>query len=144
MRMTWLLVLAGVTLGLLRPVPAGAIGFIDSPTVYCRKVKSNDCLINVGYASVGAAPNHVVDMWVFVDNALVFHANGFFQTSMYVDNSFFGEGFPVKCGNPGATPPPSGVSFPVTYGSSYPVTIRARDTAGQNAANFATVVCPAK
>lgn len=123
---------------------AQAIGFIDSPNAYCRQVKGDRCVINWGYLAVDASPNYMVDLWVFLGDRLVHHTSGFFQTSMYVDNSFFGEGFFVKCGTAGTTPVSNPPSWPLSYGNSYPYTIRARDSAGLSSANFGTVVCPPK
>ena len=83
------------------PTRAEAISFIDSPTAHCRKVKGNQCVIGWQHISVDAAPNYMTDVWVFVEEKLVFHGSGFFQTSMFVGNDLLGDGVPVKCGAPG-------------------------------------------
>ena len=122
---------------------ASAIGFIDSPSAACRKVgKGNDCVITWYYMSVGASPNYIIDAWFLIDGALVSKVGGFFQQSMYLPAEQLQ--FPVKCGGAGGTPLPEPTPFLNTppYGRSYAWTIRARDSAGLQSANYGTVVCP--
>jgi hypothetical protein len=116
-----------------------------APTAYCRKVKKNQCVISWGQISVSADPNYIIDLWVFLEDELVFHASGFFQTSMTVGHDFLGEGIPVKCGRSGSTPlPDPPPDFDLSYGSRYDYTIRASDSAGLKSANYGSVVCPPK
>ena len=139
------IVLATVAVVTLAPGAAHPIGFIDSPAPTCRRVKDNDCRINWQYLAVDASPNYMIDLWVFIDDALVAKTSGFFQTSLYVDNAHLGDGFPVRCGPADTTPAPVPTpSFALHYGKSYRYTIRARDSANLYSANYGTVVCPPK
>lgn len=123
---------------------AAAIGFIESPSASCRKIKGDECAISFYYLSVNASPNYMIWMRVRLGNQLVFHAQGFFQTSMYVPGEQIGE-IKVKCGKPGTTPDPKPSPNPATlYGNSYSYTVDARDSAGLSSANYGTVLCPPK
>jgi hypothetical protein len=135
--------LGAVVLGLLSATPARAIGFIDSPTAYCRKLKGGTCVINWYYISVNASPNYLIELWVYVEDRMVYHANGFFQTSLYIPGSdAFGEGIPVKCGSAGENTDESDPANPILYGISYDYTIRAKDSADLKSANYGKVICP--
>jgi hypothetical protein len=139
-RSLFLLGIGVATLGSAGPVQA--ISFIESPTAYCRRIAANQCVINWGYMSVSASPNYIVGLWIFVREKLVYHANGFFQQSMYIDNRFLGDGIPVNCGAAGATPPPDPNPIGITYGNSYSWRVNAEDSGGLRSANYGTVVCP--
>ncbi|MCA9971665.1 MAG: hypothetical protein KC425_15680 [Anaerolineales bacterium] len=115
------------------------ISFIDSPSATCYQPDParNACLINWYYLSVSASPNYMIAMTVTL-NAVghVARTGGFFQTSMYVPYSMFGDGFQVACGAPGAGGKPN-------LGNAYAYTIRAIDSANLKSANYGTVYCPA-
>jgi hypothetical protein len=130
-------------------VPAGSgspqspsepnIGFIDSPTAVCYQPNHNQnvCYINWYYMSVSASPNYVITMTATLNTyGPVAHAQGFFQTSMYLPYNMLGDGFRVACGALGSGGNPS-------LGAAYAYTIRARDSAGLGSANYGTVYCPA-
>ena len=144
--------LAVSVLLLIGNTSAHAIGFIDSPSASCRKIRGNECAISWYYLAVNAAPNYVISMRIQLQlgtddpQTVVHHTQGFFQTSMYLPYDMIGE-FPVPCGRPGSSadpmPQPS-PAVPIPYGNSYAYTIRARDSANLSSANFGTVVCPAK
>ncbi len=124
---------------------AHAIGFIDSPGASCRKIKGDVCAIRWSYLSVSGAPNYILWMRVRLGDKLVFHAQGFFQTSMFIPGEQIGDSILVKCGKPGTTPDPKPSAAPPTlYGNSYAYTIDARDSAGLTTANFGNVLCPPK
>jgi len=116
-----------------------AIGFIDSPSVVCYQPTpgGNTCKINWYYLYVDASPNYMITMTVFL-NAVgpIAHTQGFFQTSMYVPYNMLGDGFEVPCGALGAGGNPE-------LGNAYAYTIRARDSAGLQSANYGTAYCPA-
>lgn len=123
---------------------AHAIGFIESPTASCRKIKGDVCAIRWYYLSVNAAPNYMLWMRVRLGDKVVFHANGFFQTSMFVPGEQIGETI-VKCGKPGTSPDPKPSAAPPTlYGNTYAYTVDARDSAGLGSANYGSVLCPPK
>lgn len=125
--------------------PARAISFINSPSPYCRKVTKGQCRISFARVTVDGAPNQMRDLWILVDGKLVFHASGFFQSTMDLEPAALGEGALVKCGKRGATPPPDPTPTPdLVYGNAYGFEIYARDTAGLTSSNRGTVVCPAK
>ena len=115
------------------------IGFIDSPSATCYQPdpRQDACYINWYYFSVGASPNYMIKMEVMINQfGQVARTQGFFQTSMYVPYSMLGDGFKVTCGPLGAGGDPD-------WGNAYAYTIRARDSANLNAANYGTVYCPA-
>jgi hypothetical protein len=128
---------------------AFAIGFIDSPTAGCRKIKGNTCAVSWYYLSVNASPNYMLFLRARLGPSaqtqkLVYHAQGFFQTSMYIPYDMIGDVI-VPCGKAGSSPDPKpSASPPVPYGNTYSYTIDARDSAGLSAANYGTVVCPPK
>lgn len=131
---------------------AHAIGFIDSPSASCRKVKGNECAISWFYLSVDAAPGYMITMRIQLQvvpdgpQVVVFNTQGFFQTSMYVPYDMIGE-FKVPCGKAGTSPDPLPLpspAVPIPYGNSYAYTIRARDSMNLTSANYGTVICPAK
>ena len=133
-RLVAILLVAGA-LALGTAGPAGAIGFIASPSAQCRKIKGNLCAITWYYLSVDASPNYMLWMRIRLGDKLVFHAQGFFQTSMYVPYNMLGQGIKVPCGTPGAGGNPE-------LGKAYAYTIRARDSANLGSANYGTVYCP--
>ncbi len=140
--------LGAVAVLVMAAAVAHAIGFIDSPSASCRKIKGNECAISWYYLSVNASPNYMIWMRIRLgqgsDQKLVFHTQGFFQTSMYVPYDMIGE-VKVKCGKAGTTPDPKPSPSPaLPYGNSYQYTIDARDSAGLTSANYGTVLCPAK
>lgn len=129
---------------------AYAIGFIDSPSASCRKIKGNECAISWYYLSVSASPDYMIGMRIQLQlvpggpQVLVFHTQGFFQTSMYVPYDMIGE-FKVPCGKEGTTPDPFPQPSPgIPYGNAYAYTIRARDSANLSSSNYGTVFCPPK
>lgn len=145
-------VFAAVGLLAVAATSAHAIGFIDSPSASCRKIKGNQCAISWYYIAVDAAPSYMISMRVQLQlvpdgpQPVVFHTQGFFQTSMYVPREMLGE-FLVPCGKAGTNADPIPVPTPpgpVPYGNSYAYTIRARDSAGLTSANYGTVYCPGK
>jgi hypothetical protein len=128
---------------------AYAISFIDSPSASCTRVRGNECVINWNYISVTASPNYMIYLRIKIGQGsaqnIVLNVYGFFQTSMYIDHTQLGAGFPVKCGPP--TPPPSSCTPPdnydcVTLGSAYSYTITAKDSSNLKSANYGTVYCP--
>jgi hypothetical protein len=135
--------LGAVVLGLLSAAPARAIGFIESPTAFCRKLKGGTCVINWYYLAVDASPNYVIDLRVELEEKVVYRAQGFFQTSLYIPGSAaFGDGILVKCGAAGKNVDDSDPDNPVQLGKAYNYAIRARDSANLRSANFGTVTCP--
>ncbi|MBK9062149.1 MAG: hypothetical protein IPL89_03005 [Acidobacteria bacterium] len=68
---------------------APLIGFIDSQAPYCTQPdpRQDACYVNVAYTSVSASPSYIINLHMFIDNKLVFRAQGFFQTSLYVNAS---------------------------------------------------------
>ncbi|HQQ76972.1 MAG TPA: hypothetical protein PLB01_06425 [Thermoanaerobaculia bacterium] len=119
------------------------ISFIDSQAPYCTQPdpRQDACFVNVAYTSVSAAPNYMVYLHMFIDDKLVFRAQGFFQTSLYVSASNAGLGFRVACGPP--RDDPSDTAVPKRQvGNSYSLTVRAEDSATLKSANYATVTCP--
>ncbi|MFZ5808873.1 MAG: hypothetical protein ACOY16_06300 [Chloroflexota bacterium] len=114
------------------------IGFIDSPSATCYQPdpKKNECFINWYYLYVDASPNYMITMTVTLNPNVIAHTQGFFQTSMYVPGSMYGQGFKVACGSLGSGGKPS-------LGMAYAYTIRARDSSNLSAANYGTVFCPA-
>ena len=144
--------IAAFLLVLIASAPVYAIGFIDSPSASCRKIKGNQCAIRWYYLSVDAAPNFMINMRIQLQlvpggpQAVVYHTQGFFQTSMYIPYDMIGE-FIVPCGKPGTSADPIPLpspAVPIPYGNAYSYTIRARDSANTTTANFGTVFCPAK
>jgi len=129
---------------------AYAIGFIDSPSAVCRKIKGNECAINWYYLSVNAAPNYMITLRVLVGlpggtQKLVYHVNGFFQTSMYVPYDMIGDSIKVPCVKAGSSPDPEPSPSPgYLYGASYSYTIQGRDSSNLKSANYGTVRCPPK
>lgn len=131
---------------------AYAIGFVDSPTASCRKIKGNECAISWYYVSVNGAPNYITTMRIQLQltpggpQDVVFSSQGFFQTSLYVPYDMIGE-FKVPCGKAGTSPDPLPLpspAAPVPYGNAYGWTIRARDSANLTSANYGIVYCPGK
>lgn len=115
------------------------ISFIDSPTAACYQPDPNvdECRINWYYMNVSADPNYMISMTVMLnDFGFVARYNGFFQTSMYVPYNMNGDGFKVPCGGLGSGGNPY-------WGRAYGYTIRARDSASLQSANYGTVYCPA-
>lgn len=115
------------------------IGFIDSPTVACYQPDPDHdvCYVNWYYLAVDANPNYMIWMWAqFNDIGKISRYSGFFQTSMYVPYNMHGQGFKIACGPLGAGGDPD-------FGNAYAWTIRARDSAGLESANYGTVYCPA-
>lgn len=125
-----------------------AIGFIDSPSASCTRLKGNECYINWDYIYVNAAPNYMIVLRVTIGPSgsaqnVALNVNGFFQTSMYIDHGILGNGIPVKCGPaapPSCTPATDSLCFPM--GTAYSYTIKAKDSAGLSSANYGTVNCP--
>ena len=127
----------------LAPGRAPLIGFIDSQAPYCTQPdpRQDACYVNVAYTSVSASPNYMINLHMFIDNKLVFRAQGFFQTSLYVNASNAGLGFRVACGPP--RDDPSDTAVPKRQvGNAYSLTVRAEDSAGLKSANYATITCP--
>jgi hypothetical protein len=115
------------------------IGFIDSPSATCFQpdMTQDMCYVNWYYLSVNSDPNYMIAMTVTLNTyGNVAHSQGFFQTSMYLPYSMFGQGFKVPCGALGAGGNPS-------WGNAYAYTIRALDSANLKSANYGTVYCPA-
>jgi hypothetical protein len=138
-------VLVAGALALVTAGPAFAIGFIDSPSAQCRKIKGNECAISWYYLSVNAAPNYMIWLRVRIGEKLVFNTQGFFQTSMYIPGEQLGDSIRVPCGKPGSSPDPKPSPNPVTlYGNTYSYTIDARDSSGLGSANYGSVACPPK
>ncbi len=115
------------------------IGFIDSPSPTCYQPDPglDECYLSWYYLAVGANPNYMITMTLKL-NAIgqVAHTQGFFQTSMYVPYDMLGNGFKLACGALGAGGKPK-------LGNAYAYTIRARDSAGLQSANYGTAYCPA-
>jgi hypothetical protein len=129
---------------------ASAIGFIDSPSATCRKIKGNQCAISWYYISVTGSPNYIIFVRVLLGDKVVFHTSGFFQTSAYIPHDMIGDVL-VPCGKAGsvsdpvpAPTPDAPGGAPYAYGSSYSYTIQAGDSANLKSANYGTVYCPAK
>ena len=115
------------------------ISFIDSPTVVCYQPNASQdtCRLNWYYMAVDADPSYMIFMTVTVaPQGIVARVGGFFQTSMYVPYSMYGDGFQVACGPLGAGGNPA-------LGNAYSWSIQARDSAGQKSANYGTAYCPA-
>jgi len=131
--------------GLAGAGAAYAIGFIDSPSPQCRKIKGNECAIRFSYLAVNADPAYLYFLRVKLGDKLVFNSGGFFQTSAYIPGELIGDSIRVKCGAPGSSPDPKPSPNPVTlYGNQYSYTIEARASDGLGAANYGTVQCPPK
>lgn len=128
--------------GVARVGPASVdqpnIGFIDNPSATCYQPDpaQDACYINWYSLSVNADPSYVVTMTLTLNPKPIAHMQGFFQKSMYVPYSMFGQGFKVACGALGAGGTP-------TLGNAYAYTVRARDSANLSSANYGTVYCPA-
>jgi hypothetical protein len=122
---------------------APLIGFIDSQAPYCTQPdpRQDACYVNVAYTSVSASPNYMINMHMFIENKLVFRAQGFFQTSLYVNASNAGLGFRVACGPPREDSLDTNVPKR-QIGNSYSLTVRAEDSAALKSANYTTVTCP--
>jgi len=142
--------LAAVVACLVASASAYAIGFIDSPSAICRKIKKNECAISWYYLSVSASPAYILSMRVLVgpqggERKLVYHVTGFFQTSMYVPHDMIGDSIKVPCGKAGTSPDPEPSPSPgYLYGAVYNYTIQARDSSNQTTSNYGTVRCPPK
>jgi hypothetical protein len=119
------------------------IGFIDSQAPYCTQPdpRQDSCFVNVASTSVSASPNYITNLHMFIENKLVFRAQGFFQTSLYVDASNAGLGFRVACGPPREDSLDTNVPKR-QIGNSYSLTVRAEDSAGLKSANYASITCP--
>lgn len=115
-----------------------SIGFIDSPSAMCYRPAANtgNCYIRWGTLSVSAGSDYVISMTVAINNRIVAHHSGFFQTSMTIPGTMHGPGFRVTCGAP-IGDGSSGL------GNSYAYTLRARASDGTTAANYGSVTCPA-
>ncbi|MCU0522130.1 MAG: hypothetical protein MUF84_15735 [Anaerolineae bacterium] len=132
-------VISGPSAGVSASSPdAVNIGFIDSPTAMCYQPNpaQDVCYINWYYLSVSASPNYMITMTVTLNPRAVSHYQGFFQTSMYAPFNMHGQGFKVACGALGAGGNP-------VLGNAYAYTIRARDSANLQSANYGTAYCPA-
>jgi hypothetical protein len=118
--------------------PTPAIGFIDSPapTCYQPNALQNVCYITVNRLYVNGGSNYITYMKWTINGQIVSYSQGFFQTSMEVPGSMFGNGFKVACGKLGAGGKPD-------LGASYPWEMRARDSVGLESANYGTAYCPA-
>jgi hypothetical protein len=119
------------------------IGFIDSQAPYCTQPdpRQDACYVNVAYTSVSASPNYMINLHMFIDNKLVFRAQGFFQTSLYVNASNAGLGFRVACGPPREDSADTLIPKRL-IGNTYNLTVRAEDSAALKSANYTTVTCP--
>ena len=84
----------------------------------------------------------MIGMWFSINPNVVAHSHGFFQTSMYVPYSMFGNGFRVPCGPPVPEDPSDPTNTRVT-GNAYSYTLNAKDSSNLKSANYGTVYCPA-
>lgn len=117
---------------------APEISFIDSPSPTCSLPHpgTNVCYITWSYFDVTASSGqYIITSTIVLNGQLQAYVSGFFQDSMYVPGTMFGQGFRVPCGAPGAGTIPA-------LGASYSYAIRARETGGLSAANYGTVSCP--
>ena len=115
------------------------ISFVDNPSATCYRpaAGTGTCYLTWSYLSVSASSGqYIISMTVTIDGSIRAYHAGFFQTSMYVPGTMYGNGFQVTCGVSGA----SGVPM---FGKSYNYTVRALETGGLSAANYGAVVCPA-
>lgn len=122
-----------------REVDAPTISFIDSPspTCYLPAPGTGACYIQWEYLSVTtAASSYIISMTVAIDGNLRAYHTGFFQTAMTIPGEMTAPGYRVTCGPPGSGGIPG-------WGNIYAYQIRARDSAGLQAANSGSVRCPA-
>ena len=123
-----------------RPVEPAALGFITTDAPHCLQPDPafDACYINFQYNGV-SSDQYVIWFTVSVAGRIAMRADGFVQPSFALPRNTLGSlGLRVACGLTGA----SGDADPMV-GLSYPFTIRARDSANTNAANYGTIGCPA-
>jgi hypothetical protein len=117
-----------------------ALGFIATESPHCIQLDPavDACYINFQFNGV-SSDQYVTEFTVAVNGLIAMRAYGFFQGAFSLPRNSLGDlGLRVACGRTGA----SGDADPLV-GLRHPFTIRAKDSAGQNAANYGAIGCPA-
>lgn len=123
-----------------RPLDPGALGFITTESPHCLQPDPafDVCYLNFQYNGV-SSDQYVTAFTVAVSDRIAMRAQGFFQSSFALPRATLGSlGVRVACGRTGA----SGDADPMV-GLRHPFTIRARDSADTNSANYGAIGCPA-
>lgn len=137
----WILELAGdMQRTRTPPLAPQALGFIATESPHCIQLDPavDACYINFQFNGV-SSDQYVTEFTVAVNGLIALRAYGFFQGAFSLPRNSLGDlGVRVACGRTGA----SGDVDPLV-GLRHPFTIRARDSAGLNAANYGVIGCPA-
>jgi len=137
----WRLGAAGRQAALADQAPAApAAVSVDSPgpTCYREVPETGACHIQWTYLLVqlDTTANYVISMSVSIDDHKRAYLSGFFQNYVYLPSDYFGPGFKVACGAPGASGDPN-------LGARYDYLLLARASDGSVGRSGGSITCPA-